>query len=84
MYAAVRGLPLLGMLLTILDEDFEIATLFEKYNTDAFNIYMGPAGGWQLCIQDAQLLQDACVTHLKNVYPKWPGMIPQSVPLCFV
>jgi hypothetical protein len=49
-----------------------MSSLFEKHNTDAFRINMGP-GGWFLCIQDVDWMDDLSTKRIKETYPKWPG-----------
>ena len=79
MLAGEKGMPLLGKLPFILDENVEISSLFEKHDTDAISLNMGPAGGYVIAIQDTELMQEASIAQLKNTYPKWPGVTPCCV-----
>jgi hypothetical protein len=56
--------------LNVISEDFNMSSLFEKHNSNAVRIYMGPGVGWMLCIQDIDLMDDVSDS---SAFPKWPG-----------
>jgi hypothetical protein len=56
----------------VASEEFVMSSLFDKHDTDAFRINMGP-DGWMLCIQDLDMMEDVSTIRAKEVYPKWPG-----------
>jgi hypothetical protein len=66
-------------MLTVVREDFEMKTFFEKHNTDAFRLYMGPARGWILCIQDVDKMEELSLLRFKETFPKWPSAWNQDV-----
>lgn len=67
-----HGLPFLGHVLDAAATDFEMAKLFEKLGSNAFNLNLGPTG-WYLALQTAEDMDEISVKKAKNVYPKWPS-----------
>lgn len=70
-----HGLPFPGRVLDVMEEDMEMGTLIQKHGTDAFNLNLGPLGGWYLAVQSPQPVEEVLVTNGDNIYPKWPDVL---------
>lgn len=51
--------------------------LFERHG-DAFNMNMGPMGGWALAVHTPEHMNECLVNQAKYMIPKWPGDLPTS------
>lgn len=70
-----KGLPLVGAGLTVIDENVDISTLFEKHgNADAIYLNLGSAG-WYLTVQSAEYMEDLSTSNVKNTYTQWPSAL---------
>lgn len=75
MHAVEGGLPVLGMALGIAKPCYTWQDIFEKHNTDALRLYLGPGTGWVVAVHTLDDMHECIVTKGHTMYLQMPGIV---------
>jgi hypothetical protein len=70
--AGEHGVPFLGVLPEIAKVDFQMATFFEKHDTDAVVLKIGPIGS-AVAMKDTDAIVQGLVDKGTSFEVNWPG-----------